>query len=62
MIKDYLFFKTNEEMFAYFKGPRQFEELKPIEEVKDEVPPKPTNKRKPKANAAKVGKSAKDSD
>ena len=57
-----LFFKTNQEMFEFFKGPKKYVELKPIEEVKDEVPPKSSDKRKSKADAAKVRKSAKNKD
>ena len=58
---EYLHFNTNEEMFAFFKGPKKFVEPKRLE-VDDEVPPKPTHKNKPKANASKVGKSAKNKD
>ena len=55
-------FKDFKELYKFLRGPKEFVEPERIEEVKDEVPPKKSNKRKPKADAGKVGKSAKKSD
>ena len=57
-----MFFKNFKEMYAFMRGPKEFTEPKRLEEVKDEVPPKQPNKRKPKADTGKVGESAENAD
>ena len=52
-------FKDFKELRAFMKGPKEFKEPERLE-VKDEVPPKPRRKRKPKADAPEMGKSAED--
>lgn len=57
-----MYFKDYKELRKFLKQGKDFVEPERIEEVKDEVPPKKRNKRKPKADADKVGKSAEDAD
>ena len=57
-----MIFKDFKELRKFLKGPKEFVEPERIEEVKDEVPPKKRNRRKPKADASKVGEPAENAD
>lgn len=60
-MKEPYVFKDLKELREFLRGSKTFTEPKRLEVV-DEVPSKPANKRKSKANAKKVGKSAENKD